>query len=518
MRKFIFFSGFLFSVTALSYWLPPPVNSDYKKIKGDAVLNHHILRLEEAHPDASYPHAYHPVLDEAINQLPQPETLPLPPKRLSLKEAIGIALRNNPDVKTSELQRILDKFGLETSIRNSYGIQWQNLVFTAGLQQGAYPQWNGSVGFNVLAAGASTFGIKQSNNLFGYPGSTTLTFTQQLLKGFGSEIYRIPYENAIDTEKKARMAFKNSVMTVVQTVITNYRSLVEDYNNLEINRKNLQTQTIEVHNTQLQVKAGQSAPSDLLQMQANLESARLSLVRQQDSVTTTYQSFLQSIGLVPTTKLIIDKKIRAGNEKIPRLSECIELALQGNIAYQQALLDLNITKRALIVAKNNRKWGLQMGSSMTLGRDAPAANQPPANLDTNPTLNFTLTIPIDDVNGKQAVVAAQIAIENAELQLEQQKENLMRTVMTQWQNIRNLRQQIHISREGLRLQEITLQNTKLKLKYGRAPVFEVNQLENQLLSARTDLISTEIDYLNGITQLYQTLGLTLDQWNIKLRY
>ena len=50
-----------------------------------------------------------------------PVLLPLPEhtqpfaKKLSLREAIFLALRNSPDVENAELQRVLDKFALETA-------------------------------------------------------------------------------------------------------------------------------------------------------------------------------------------------------------------------------------------------------------------------------------------------------------------------------------------------------------------------------------------------------------------
>ena len=77
---------------------------------------------------------------------------------------------------------------------------------------------------------------------------------------------------------------------------------------------------------------------------------------------------------------------------------------------------------------------------------------------------------------------------------------------------------MRISERAVAMQEKTVANTKLKLKYGKTTIFEVNTLENELLSQKIALISTKISYLNAITTLYQTLGTTLKQWRVHLRY
>ena len=94
----------------------------------------------------------------------------------------------------------------------------------------------------------------------------------------------------------------------------------------------------------------------------------------------------------------------------------------------------------------------------------------------------------------------------------------MRQVMTQWQQIQSQKLQIQVSKTSIELQKKSLADARLKLKYGRSTAFEVTQLQNNLLQAETNLIGTEISYLNDITTLHQTMGITLDVWDIKLRY
>ncbi|OGT43488.1 MAG: hypothetical protein A3F13_00085 [Gammaproteobacteria bacterium RIFCSPHIGHO2_12_FULL_40_19] len=496
---------------------PPSDSRLYPKVTGDPVRGARLIRQYKADPNATYVHPYEPKMDSAVNVLPIPSALPAVPKHLSLNEAIALALRYNPNVKISELQRILDKFGLEVVIK-TYGVVWNPLTLSSTLQNKVYPTWAAGEGFGVTALSGTNFQIAHTNNLLGGLGSSTLTLTQPLLQGFGFEFNRIPYQNALDTEGVARLTFKNSIMTVVVAVITNYRALVAAYNSLATNIQTLKDQEATVAQSRLQVKVGQMAPSDLLQQQTNLEATRLSVVQEQDSLRDAYQSFLSSLGMIPSTQILIDQDIVVDNTKIPSYPACVALALKYNIAYRQALLQLNITKRALIQAENARKWSLNVSSSVVLGSQRSGVGQPILPINTNPTLALNLSVPIDNVSLKQGVVSAQVQIEDAKLTLEQQKEDLIRQVMNQWSGIQNQYQQIVISELGVKLQEKTLENAELKLKYGKSSVFEVNNLTTGLLSQKVALINTKIAYLNQVTALSQTLGITLHEWHIKLRY
>lgn len=491
----------------------------YAQVNGDSVLGHRLLRFKEADKNGHYTHPFEPVMDAGISELPVPEKLILSPKTLSLYEAIALALRNNPNVKIAELTRITNKFGLETAIHDRYAVQWQPFTFTPTIQNGAAPTWATTGGFGVKTSAGTGVALTHTNNLLGGLGSTTLTVTQPLLQNFGFAYNRIIYQNALDNEQIARLSFKNSVITVVTSVITSYRSLVVQYNNLDNDKKSLASQEQQAANDELQVKVGQMAPSDLIQQQENVEQTRLTMVQQEQTLRDAYYGFLTQLGLMPSTKLTIDRHILVGGEKVPSVNTCIKIALAHNVAYRTALLNLNITKRALISANNARKWSLTVTSAVTMESERSAVGQPITDSgSTNPSVAIALSVPIDNIGLKQAVVNAKIAIEDAKLNLEQQKETLVRNIMNQWDSVHNNYEQILVAQKALDYQITTLNNTKLRFRYGRTSMFEVNSLETDLLSQQNQLVSTKIQYLNAITTLYQTMGITLEEWHVKLRY
>ncbi|OGT34197.1 MAG: hypothetical protein A3C44_03095 [Gammaproteobacteria bacterium RIFCSPHIGHO2_02_FULL_39_13] len=510
---------------ATSTALPPPKATTFlpmqhrlnPKTKGDAVEAHRLLQIDESSQYSPNRDDYNKLTASDLQELPVPIAVPQSPKKLSLREAIVLALRNNPTVKIAELQRILDKFGLELAI-HTYEINWNPLTFSSTFVNKTYPLWNATGGFTLATSAGTQFSLAHTNNLLGGMGSTVLTLTQPLLQNFGFEFNRIPYLNAMDSEQVARLTFKNSVMTTVVSVISAYRSLVQAYNSMDLSKESLATQQKAIEQTKLEVTVGKTSRSDLQQQEANMEGTRLQVVEQGDSLRSAYEAFLSSLGLVSSANLVIDRNIVVDEKKLPDLVTCKKIAMKNNIAYLSALLNFEITKRALITAENARKWSLNMVTSVTQGSQRSGVGSPIANIDTNPSVAFNLSIPIDNISSKQGEVSAKIAIENAKMNLEQQKEDLMRNVMSQWNSIRDQYQEIKIAQAQITLQDISLKNAELKLKYGKSSVFEVNSLRDDLLSQQTNLVTTEITYLNSVTAFRQLLGTLLDYWHIKLRY
>lgn len=459
--------------------------------------------------------------------LPSPIATPKTLKHLSLKEAILLALRNNPDVESAELQRVVDKFALVVA-HNVFKPQF-DISGSVAYQRGSHPDY--VIGPNVKLN--TPFGTEiqaNYNNAFtGEPGTASLTITQHLLKGAGWAYNTASLAEAVVSEKVARLNFKNSVITAVVNVVTAYRVLVQDYNNFAIQKQTVMRAQQTVHQSKLQVKAGKVAPSDLLQQKANLATTRLSMMQEKSSLQSDYQQFLQALGLISTAKVIIDKKIKFGKFKLPSLKKSIQLALENNINYQTALIQIRADKLNLITAKNQSRWTLDVSASTNVGQSTGTANLPPSSSGTGtsgtvtgsgsgPSLGFTLDIPINDVNAKQQVLSARIQLDQAQVQLQQTKEQLVSDVTNQINQIKNQYEQINVATQAVALQTQTLKNAQLKLRYGKSTVFEVNQLQDQLLQQKTSLVSNKIQFLNSMTTLNQTLGVTLQKWGINLRY
>ena len=434
------------------------------------------------------------------------------PNKISLQDAILLALRNNPNIIGDELQRVLDKFSVLLAF-HAFQPQY-TLTSSATYDARNRMTYEVKPAVSLKNTIGTQMSVDYTNDLNGTPGAATFSLTQPLLKGFGY-VNRIPLDNAISQEKVNKLEFKNNVINVVVQVIQQYRQLMEDYMTIKIQQRTLQETIERAKQYALQVKLGRMAPSQLVQSQVTVSTTRSSLVSQEESAQQAYRALLSVLGLPPTSHLQIDDTVGAVTNKVPDKDRSINIALENNIPYQQALLNLDITKRALITAKDNRKWTLNLTANYSAGTTTTGGFGTPS---TGPQVGVNLTVPIDDLQSKSDLVTAYINLENAKLQLEQQKRDLVNSVLSQLDTISNAIEQVKVSKETVVLQTQNLKASELKLKYGKSTAFEVSQIQDELLQNQTSLVSAEIALLNAITNFNQLLGVTLTKWHINLRY
>lgn len=494
--------------------LPPPIATAHPiRLRMDALLED----IDTAHDTwesdhLSYTHPYFPSQWQSTF-LPNPHLTSQHARLLTLTDAIQLALRNNPMVQTSELQRVVDKYSLWVAHN-----QWEpQLSFqaSASFNKGVKPTYNVNPGLMLQLPIGTQISIDYTNPLDSSSGVGTLTITQPLLRGFG-DVNLIAYQNALDGERINKLAFKQTIINVVDQVIQQYRTLVADYNNLAVQKRILKETETTFKQFQLKYKLGKLPRSELLQQQVTLENTKFAVVGQENSLQQSYQAFLSTLGLIPTAKLRVDQDIDTSGVHIPNQDVAIHLALINNTAYRQAVIQLRQTERALLAAKDARRWQLNATATVTAGNQGTGPNTFSA--ESGPNVMLNLEIPIDDIASKAAVVDAEIAIESAKINLEQQKEDLIRQVITSVQNIKSLKEQINIGNLSLKLKKQTLTDARIKQQYGRTTVFIVTQIQDELLAQETNLISTKINYLNAISDFYNLLGVTLDEWHIQLRY
>ena len=332
-----------------------------------------------------------------------------------------------------------------------------------------------------------------------------------MLKGFGWAFNTAGWYSALDAEETNKLNYKGTVIAEVVQTITNYRSLVQNYAQLEVQKQQLAATKTSLDQLALKLKAGQESKSNYIQQKAQYESQLVQYVTAQQNIETSYYQFLQGLGLDPTAKVVIEKNIVVNDFSIPPMQKAIDAALQGNIPYQVQLIALRTLQRNLITAKNNALWTLTATYTAGLGNSS-AANGGGSNV------SLAWTIPINALNLKQGIVNAQVALEQGEITLANLKRNTINQVMTQIIQLHSQYQAIKLAQEQVKLQLLTVNNTRLKLKYGQSTVFELNTEQQNLINAQTSLISAEITFENNLTSLYAFLGLTLDRWRIKLRY
>jgi outer membrane protein TolC len=319
---------------------------------------------------------------------------------LTLKEAIYIAMRNNPSLQVSYLDPVAS---MET-VREANGTFDPNLTAQGDIEKTVLPvtsalQAPGSTAFEqkfydwnfglnkVSAITNGTWGVTfnndraLSNSSFAgvnpaYTPSLTLSVSQPLLQNFGWKWATINVEIAESGQKQAQWNYGQALQDFVQRIGGDYWQVVLSEENLQVARAALVFNLDLVRQNAISVKVGTLAPIDLQEAQsaaataeanvytaeANLKNSRTQL--RQDVMLNPYGTFLPE-EIQPLTRPNPQEQIFIDEEK------ALELAVQyvpslGSMreAIRDALLQVKYSENQVLPQLN---LGAQFGLSSTAG-------------------------------------------------------------------------------------------------------------------------------------------------------
>lgn len=319
---------------------------------------------------------------------------------LTLKEAIYIALRNNPALKASQLDPVAS---MET-VREANGSFDPNLTAQGDIEKNVIPvtsalQAPGSTAFvqkfydwnfglnKVSSITNGTWGItfnndrSLSNSAFAgvnpaYQPTLELSLSQPLLQNFGWQFATINVRIAESGQKQAQWTYGQALQDFVQKVGGDYWNVVLSEENLQVARAALKFNLDLVRQNAISVKVGTLAPIDLQEAQsaaataeanvytaeANLKNSRTQL--RQDVMLNPYGTFLPE-EIQPLTRPNPQEQITVDEER------ALELAVQyvpslGSMreAIRDALLQVKFSENQVLPQLN---LGTQFGLASTAG-------------------------------------------------------------------------------------------------------------------------------------------------------
>ncbi|HKN13633.1 MAG TPA: TolC family protein [Candidatus Binatus sp.] len=319
---------------------------------------------------------------------------------LTLKEAIYIAMQNNPSLKAAQLDPVAS---MET-VREANGTFDPNLSaqgdiektvvpVTSALQTGGadafvqkFYDWN--FGLNKVSSVTNgTWGVtfnndrSLSNSLFSgvnpsYLPTLALSLSQPLLQNFGWQFATINVRIAESGQKQAQWTYGQALQDFVQKIGGDYWNVVLSEENLEVARAALRFNLDLVRQNAISVKVGTLAPIDLQEAQsaaataeanvytaeANLKNSRTQL--RQDVMLNPYGTFLPE-EIQPLTRpnpqeqLVVDEEraLELAVQYVPSLGSMRE-------AIRDALLQVKFSENQVLPQLN---LGAQFGLTSTSG-------------------------------------------------------------------------------------------------------------------------------------------------------
>ncbi|MBA2655389.1 MAG: TolC family protein [Tatlockia sp.] len=450
---------------------------------------------------------------------------------LSLREAIMLALRYNPNIQNAELDRIVQRYQLRLA-HNEFELQYA-LGASAAIDQSQYSGVGKTTNTTYLVTPelnwtskmGTQIGLNIDNNVSNYNSfSPVLNFSikQPLLRGFGRAANESGLLNAIDGEWLNKLSLQQAVIDQVTQVINAYRALILGANNLQNQKLQLEEAQKTYQINEKKIAAGQLEPTGNIQQSYQVESLSLMLEQVENNFKVAAQDLLQIIGLDPKMRLAVPSNVVVDKIILPNLQASIAWALEHNLQYLAQKMALRADQRAYKLAQNQQRWQLDLGANIQTGRISNVnSNTHPSiynGQNTNKTASLTLTIPLHDLSRRSQLINAKVKLEKDKLNLLAMKRALETTITNTITSIESLAKRYRLAEKQVILAEKSYILEKKKLQAGIASALDVNNTQNQLIQAQRGLIDAKIAYLNQLSNLDRILGTTLEHWHIKLRY
>lgn len=453
-------------------------------------------------------------------------------QHLSLREAILLALRYNPNIQNVELDRIVQRYQLRLA-HNEFELQYA-LAGAANIQQNRYSGVGNTMTNSFLATPevglktklGTSLSLKMDNNVSAYNNfapTLDLSVTQPLLRGFGVKANTAGLLDAVDNEWMNKVNLQQSVIDQITQVISAYRSLILSGNNLQNQRGQLQDAHKSFKINEKKIDAGQLEPTGNIQQSYQIESLSLMVEQAENDFKTAAQDLLQTIGLDPQMRLAVPNDVTVNKITVPDLQQSIDRALAHNSQFLAQKMIIRADERAFAVAKNQQLWQLDVGANLQSGRvsdvDGNGGLQGIYNgRNTSESARLTLTIPLNDINRRSQLISAKVRLEKDRLNLIAMKRALITRITNSINTIQSQAKRYQLAEKQVKLALQSYDLEKKKQEAGIASALDVNNTQNQLLLAQAGLIGAKIAYLNELSSLQRLLGTTLEEWQIQLRY
>lgn len=455
------------------------------------------------------------------------------PPSLSLDDAILLAVRSNPNVQSSRLSYVSQKFSLwvqEWQFLPHYSFQ-ASAAYTnnrvAGQSFSGGHNYNVQPAVSILTPIGTTMTLSASNQEINhYNPGLSLQVMQPLIRGFGKAVVEASLNNARDSLQISRLNVEGVLRSTVTDVINAYLGVVSAEQTVVIDEDAVSRAEKSVEQTRLFIKAGHKAGNELVTVEANVASAKTQLENDKNNLAQSRYALLSAIGIDPNAEIrfsSLNVESLISKYHLPTLAQAKKLTLENDIQYQTEEITLHGQRsRDLLVAEDNTRWQLNFNANVATGNGSGGGLNSGINSVFNganqaENVGLTLQIPIDDQQSKQAVVNTKIALKQAELALLQNKWNKETGAINSWNSVLSAERALRFAVDAQKLQEKTYQVSYQKYLHGLIDSLELQSAQLSLIQAQQASLNARINYLRALVSLDLITGNTLRTWKINVR-
>lgn len=445
--------------------------------------------------------------------------------KLKLKDAVVLALQNNRTLKNAYLQRIIDRENLEQEedkfvpeLIPQIGVSFRrNEVVTSsntgdlelGARVSVMMPTGGELRLDLTGAGQIRSSSTSAEDFL--EQNFSVSFNQPLLQRFGSNINQASIRIARLEEQQNLFQLKSTLIDTITSAVIDYRALVQAQEELKIQQQALESAKRQLEITQAFIDAGRRARVDLIPNQTAVANREVDLLAAQNRLQETQLQLLQTLDLNQNLELIALETPKVEESTLPSPTEILNLAFANNPNYLSTSLDTETAKLNLSLAEDSRRWDLSLNLSYDNNLNSTRENTS----DFRSSLNLNREF-FGNNRLERAATRSQILLQQNENNLAEARTTLEIQTKNSIREVNFRLTEVEQARRVTKLSQQQLENEREKLRLGRGSIIDAIRFEEDLVNAANRELNAVIAYLNALTRLEQTIGTTLETWNVTI--
>lgn len=411
----------------------------------------------------------------------------------TLQDCLNYALEHNIQVQKN---RLSEERG-EVSLWQDKGALFPSLSFNTGHSVGYRP-------FTEVINVVQGDQVTSTRSNVTYQGSYGLNANVTLWNG------GINYKNIQAQELENRitaLATEQSELSIQEQIAQLYVQIMYTKEAKNVNEQLLTTAQSQYDRGVEMMKQGQMARADVVQLEAQLNSAQYAVVNSETQLAN-YKRQLKSLleldlntpfdvaGNTPSDEQVL-ALVPSAQEAYAKALEVRPEIKSAELSIESADMQLNIAKRGFLPTIG---ISASLGSSHTSGNSNGWGEQMKTNLNMSAGINFSVPI-FDNRRNMSNVKSAKLQQLSSKLDLQDKKNALSSTIEQYWLNAYNGQQNYIAAKSRVKSQEASYELLNEQFQNGLKNTVDVLQGRDNVINAEQDMLQSKYMALLNIQLL-----------------
>lgn len=439
-------------------------------------------------------------------------------KVLTLEESMDIAIQNSPTIQKSRMNMEMNKEYLKAqlaSLKSNFLLNVSPVTYNREQRYDErFSQWyttenkGASASFVISQPVKWTDGLLTVRNDFAYQDNYSEADNNVFKdRGFNNSFY-IQYDQPLFTYNRlklnlekiklnletATLAYAIEMLNMEYQVNQAFYSVYQRETAVEIAQEEFDNQKVSMDIMQRKFDAGLSAKEELLQAELNYATAESNLDNAIVALDNARDQFKLLIGMSLFDEIEIESDIDFKLVYV-NIEKAIENGLSQRLELTQRNIDLKMAEFNLTETSAQNEFRGDLSLSVGVMGNNPEFGMIYDKPTNSPAVGLTFAIPLFDWGQRKAQMrAAEIEIQSREIDLSDQKNNIIINIRSTYRNLQNLVNQIDIAKQNETNAQVTYDINLERYQNGDLTSIDLQRFQNQLSEKKTALVNALIDY------------------------